>query len=147
MGVARRRPHTPLRMEPQTQVRILLADMTTMLASIINAALGDALEIEVAGSVGPGEDLIARIQLSHADVLMMQSPDPTNADHLLPLLRHCPALRVLALNGECGNGFVHELRLHSTRLADLSAAGLVAAVHGLAGPPQSDARPDATPCR
>jgi hypothetical protein len=76
---------------------------------------------------------------------MMRPPDSGNADDLLRLLRDCPALRVLTIDGDCGNGFMHELRLHSTRLADLSAAGLVAAVRGSGGPHQADAHPGGAP--
>jgi hypothetical protein len=77
-------------------------------------------------------------------VLMMRPLDPGNADALLPLLWDCPAVRVLAIDCNCGNGFMHELRLRATRLADLSAAGLAAAVRG-GGPQQADAHPGAAP--
>ena len=75
-------------------------------------------------------------------MLMMRPLDPGNANALFPLLWDCPASRVLAVNCNCGNGFMHELRLRSTRLADLSAAGLVAAVRRGA-PQQADAHPGA----
>jgi hypothetical protein len=77
-------------------------------------------------------------------VLMMRPLDPGNADALLPLLWDCPALRVLAIDGNCGNGFMHELRLRTTRLAYRSAAGLVAAARS-GGPQQADAHPGAAP--
>jgi hypothetical protein len=75
---------------------------------------------------------------------MMRPPDPGNADELLRLRWDCPALRVLTIDRNCGKGFMRELRLPSTRLADLSAAGLVAAVRG-GGPQQADAHPGAAP--
>jgi hypothetical protein len=80
--------------------------MTTMLASIIDAALSGAPEIEVAGRACPGEDLVALIRQAQVDVLIMRSSDPGSAEDLLPLLRDRPALLVLAIDGRCRNGFM-----------------------------------------
>jgi hypothetical protein len=85
---------------------------------------------------------VAADAVTYVDVVLMRPPDPGNADELPPLLSDCPALRVVAIDRNCGNGFMHVLRLRSTRLADLSAAGLVAAVRRGA-PQQADAHPGA----
>ena len=115
-------------------MRILLADMTAMLASIIDVVLGGAPDLVVAGRSRAGDDLVAQIRLAHADVMMMSSPDPGNIDNLVALLGNCPSLRVLAIAADCSSGYVHELRPHSTRIANISAEVLVAAVRGQASP-------------
>jgi DNA-binding NarL/FixJ family response regulator len=122
-------------MTPLIELRILLADMTTMFASILCAALGETPGLTVAGQCTAADDLLSRIREVGADVLIVQSSDPGDVTRLLPLLRDCPTLRVLALTANCGGGFVHELRVHSTRLTDLSAAGLGAAAQGRAAAP------------
>lgn len=105
-----------------------------MLASMIGAALAGAPDLVVAGRASEGDDLATEIRVAEADIMLMSSPDPGDADRLLPILWRLPRLRVLAMSADCSSGFVHALRPHRTHLADLSAAGLVAAVRGGADP-------------
>jgi hypothetical protein len=115
-------------------VRILLADMTTMLASILSAVIGNAPDLDVAGRSVPGADLADQIRRTRADLLVVQSAHAERSLDMSPLLERFPKLKILAITDDCHAGFLHELRPYVTRLGDISATSLADALRGGAAP-------------
>jgi DNA-binding NarL/FixJ family response regulator len=115
-------------------VRILLADMTTMLASIVSAAVGHAPDLDVAGRSAPGADLADQIRQTRADVVVLQSARAERSRDVSTLLERFPKLKILAITDDCHAGFLHELRPYVTRLGDISAQSLADALRGRAAP-------------
>jgi hypothetical protein len=105
-----------------------------MLANIVSAALVLAPDIVVVGSAGEDDDVAAEVRATRAEALVTQALRPENGEIFRPLLLGIPTLKVIAIAGDGGSGFLHELRLASTRLAELSAGALQAALEG--EPPQ-----------
>jgi hypothetical protein len=114
-------------------VRILLVGMSNLLCNIIIAALSQAPDIAVAGNVGDHEDIDLQIRLTSADAVIFQSTEPGSVENFASLLRHSPALKVVAIDGAANSGFVHQLRLCSIRLAELSAESLQSALRAEPG--------------
>jgi hypothetical protein len=102
-------------------VRILLAGMSNMLSSIVSAALAQAPDMVVAGHVSEGKDLVSEIHRTGAEAVIVQVGQPGADESFAPLLHSFPALKVVAIDGTCSSGFVHQLRPYSFRLAELSA--------------------------
>ena len=92
-----------------------------MLSSIITAAIARAPDIVVVGQFGEDEDLALKIGLTGADAVIIQRDRPGDSESFVPLLRGFPALKVVAIDGNCSSGFLHQLRPHSIRLPELSA--------------------------
>ena len=67
---------------------------------------------------------------SGADAVIVQTDRPDAPESFMSLFRGCPALRVVAIDGDCSRGFLHELRPHSIRLPALSAEVLQSALQG-----------------
>ena len=102
-------------------MRILLAGMSNMLSAIITAAIAHAADIVVAGRVGDDEDIATKIGLLGADAVIVQTDRPDVAESFVPLLRGFPALKVMAISGDCSRGFLHQLSPQSIRLPEISA--------------------------
>jgi hypothetical protein len=66
-----------------------------------------------------------------------QAAEPQNGEAFRSLLLGYPALKVVAIGGDGSRGFVHELRLISTRLEELSSSTLQAALRGEPRPERS----------
>ena len=115
------------------QLRVLLADMSNMLASIINAALAGAPDIIVAGRCDAGGDIPQQVHRASANVVILPTLDPGNVEVVLPLLYGCRGLRVVAISADAVSGCVHELRPLATPLPDLSATALADALRDRAG--------------
>lgn len=109
-------------------MRILLSGMSNMLASLITGVLTQLRPMIVVGRADEGDDLISKIRLTHADVVIMQSSDPGHTDDFEPLLRGFPELKVVAISGDGSSGFLHELRPYSLPLPELSAEVLLTAL-------------------
>ncbi|HTW25850.1 MAG TPA: hypothetical protein VME92_01880 [Acetobacteraceae bacterium] len=105
-------------------MRILLAGMSSLLVGIVTAVFAQMPDAVVAGSVGEGEDLASRVRRTGSDVVVMQVQHPGNAAEFEALLRQFPALRVIAIAARGNDGFLHELRLHTEKLPDLSLVSL-----------------------
>ena len=111
-------------------MRILLAGMSQMLADVVAAALAFAPDIVVVGSAGEDDEVGAIVRTTRADAVVTQVLEPQNGEVFRPLLLGFPALRLIAIAGDGSSGFVHELRLVSTRLVELSSSTLQAALRG-----------------
>jgi hypothetical protein len=114
-------------------VRVLLVGMSNLLCNIVIAALAETPDINVAGIVGECDDINAEIRRARADAVIFQSTEPERAERFVSLLRHAPALKVVAIDGTANSGFVHYLSFCSIRLAELSAETLQAALRTGAG--------------
>jgi hypothetical protein len=115
--------------------------MSNMLSSIIIGALAQAPNILVFGQVGEDADLASEVRGTSADRVIVQTSRPGAGKSFAALLRTFPALRVVAIDGTGRNGFVHELRLHSTPLAELSADVLQSALGAPSAPTSRDRSP------
>jgi hypothetical protein len=111
-------------------MRILLAGMSNMLTSVINAALGESQDIIIAGATSEHDDLAARIRAAQADAVVMQVAKPSDPERFRPLLLSFPALKVIAITGDGKRGFLHEMHLRSIQLLGLSSATLLTALRG-----------------
>jgi DNA-binding NarL/FixJ family response regulator len=109
-------------------MRILLAGMSNMLTSIISAALEQSPDVIIAGSCSEHDDLALQIRVTQADAVLMQVAEPGNAVRFRALLLSFPTLKVVAIASDGKRGFLHELRPRSTRIVELSAASLQAAL-------------------
>jgi DNA-binding NarL/FixJ family response regulator len=134
----------PTQREHQTHLRILLTGMSNMLANIVAAALAPAPDIAIVGSVGENHDVAAEVRAAHVDAVVAQTMQPQNGEAFRSLLLGFPALKVIAIADDGSSGFVHELRLVSSRLVELSSSTLQAA---LRGEPQPHWRPPEHPAR
>jgi hypothetical protein len=94
--------------------------MSNMLSNIVTAALDQARDLLVVGSIGEHEDLLSQIRQTSADAIIVQARQPGPAETFGPLLYSFPALTVVALE-PTGGGFIHQLRPYSIRIAEFSA--------------------------
>jgi hypothetical protein len=95
--------------------------MSNMLSDIVAAAVAHASDITVAGQVGENGDLAAKVRLVGADAVIVQSDQPHAVEIFAALLHNFPALKVIAIRGDCSSGYLHQLRPYSIRLPELSA--------------------------
>jgi hypothetical protein len=117
-------------------VRVLLAGMSELLANIVAATLALAPDIVLVGADGEDEDVLATVGATRADAVVTQAKEPQDGEAFRRLLLGFPALKVVAIGGDGSRGFLHELRLVSTRLEELSSSSLLAALRG-EPPPQT----------
>lgn len=111
-------------------MRILLAGMSTMLSNIVSAVIEQLPDSTVAGRVEDRALLLVEVGLVNADVVMLQDPHPEAAQSFLTLLRSFPTVRVVAITDDGSSGYLHEMRLTSAHLPELSACVLQAALSG-----------------
>jgi hypothetical protein len=99
-----------------------------MLSDIVTAALAPLPEITIVGRVADSGDLAREIRSMRADAVIAQSSEPTNLDPFLALLRSFPELKIVAIDIAGATAFVHQMRLSSLRLTELSTEVLYAAL-------------------
>lgn len=92
-----------------------------MLSGIVTAAIAQAPDILVAEQIGENEDLATKVGLAGADAVIVQSERPDAAESFASLLHRFPALKVIAIRGDCSSGVLHQLRPYFIRLPELSA--------------------------
>ena len=111
-------------------MRIILAGMSNMLTSIVTAALEQSPDVIVAGVAGEHDDLASRVAAAQADGVVSQVAQPDDFERFRSLLLKFPVLKVVGITGDGKHSFLHELNPRSTRLGELSAATLLAALRG-----------------
>ncbi len=109
--------------------------MSNLLATIVTGALAPFPDMVVAGRVDGEFDLSAQIRSEQADVVMMPATEPDRAADFEPLLREFPMLKVVAIRVGGDRGCLHELRVYSLPLAELSADALNTVLRAAPGPP------------
>jgi hypothetical protein len=110
-------------------MRILLCGISNLLVTIISGALAPFPDLIVAGRVDRQEELGAQIRSTQADGVIMAAADPDQSADFEALLRNFPMLKVVAIRIDGSKGCLHELRVYSLPLAELSAEVLNAAFH------------------
>jgi len=104
--------------------------MSNMLSNIVAAVIDQIPDSVVAGRSDTRDHLFSDVRLMNADVVVVQDENPDKIDSFLALLRRFPALLVVAITADGTAGYLHELRPHTTYLAELSAAALQVALGG-----------------
>src|SRR5437660_5420238 len=102
--------------------------MSNMLSNIVAAVVDQMPDSVVAGRSDTRDHLFSDVRLTNADVVMLQDEHPDKTESFLELLRRFPALLVVAITADGTAGYLHELRPHTTYLAELSAAALQVAL-------------------
>ena len=101
-----------------------------MFVNVITAVCAQTPDLFVAGQVGEGDDPHSIIRSTRADVVIVQSARPDDADVFLPWLHSFPVLKVVAITMKGGSGFLHELQPYSTPIPELSAEVLKTTLRG-----------------
>lgn len=99
-----------------------------MLSEIVSAALEQAPDISIAGVSARSEDLADQVRATQVQAVVTQVAEAGDAGRFRPLLASFPTLKIIAITSDGKGGFLHEMRPWSTRLAELSAAALLAAL-------------------
>lgn len=99
-----------------------------MLSDIVTAALVPLSEITIVGCIADSGDLAREIRSMKANAVIAQSSNPTNLDPFLALLRSFPELKIVVIDIAGATAFVHQMRLSSHRLTELSTEALYAAL-------------------
>jgi hypothetical protein len=102
--------------------------MSTMLSDIMRAALAEAPWIAIAGNITRDADIAREVRLANADAVISEIREPGVSANFTALLQSFPALKVVAIDSASKTGYVHQLRLCSTHLAELSAETLQSAL-------------------
>jgi hypothetical protein len=108
--------------------------MSNMLANIVTAALAPVSDIVIARAASERGGIAAEIRAARPDAVIAQTERPANGEAFHALLLRFPALKVIAIASDGSSGFVHQFRLVSSPVEDLSAGTLQAALRG--GAPQ-----------
>jgi hypothetical protein len=88
------------------------------------------------GRIADDGDLESEIRLTSADAVIVHTNHPSAAAAFIPLLHTFPALKVVAIDTTGRGGFLHQLRLYSIGLADVSADVLLSALRAPSTPIQ-----------
>jgi DNA-binding NarL/FixJ family response regulator len=121
------RPLSPSR--PGTGVRVrkrvLLSQVPHLLGDLFEALFAGCPDIAVVGEVGVGESLSARVEETHADVLIVAQDAIGDSAATFQLLNRYPHLRVLVLVAEARRAYLYELRPAAQDLNGISLRDLV----------------------
>jgi hypothetical protein len=98
--------------------------MSNMLSSIVISLLADEPYVAIAGQVSQDSDLASEIRQADCDILIVRTDHPEASETFNDLLSAFPRLSVVAIDGGCASGFLHELRLYSVPLPEISATTL-----------------------
>jgi uncharacterized protein (UPF0264 family) len=133
-----------------SRVRVVLADLSPMLTSLITELIGSA-DVEVVGAVA-GADLPALVADSGADVVIMRGDGMDLPEAGRRLLDDRARFRVLSLVDQAQSGVLGDLAIRTIALEDISKATLLEAVTGGnespsngSSPPANGSAPSATP--
>jgi hypothetical protein len=108
--------------------------MSNMLADIVTAALAPAPDIVIARAANERRGIAAEVRATRPDAVITQTARPGNGEAFHGLLLSFPALKVIAIASDGSSGFVHQLRLMSSPVRELSAGTLQAALRSGAQP-------------
>lgn len=109
-----------------TPTTVLLADLPPMLEDIVFHLLRDRADLRIIrGSVARAGILAAA---AGAQRVIVMRRDPADFAALDEGLGRAAGLTVLALNPDAAWGCLHTLQPHATRIEDISAAQLLAAM-------------------
>lgn len=104
---------------------VLLCVEPQFFEEVLDELLDGSEGIEVAGEVGEHEDIKARIEKTHADVLILSETRMRGPYTTLQLLDLFPRLRVLVLVAAGNGATVHELQPTTLEVPRVSLGQLV----------------------
>lgn len=85
----------------ENPIRVLVANRPRLMRELILETLADQPDIEIVGEVKDEADIPASVQSTHPDCLIIGMDNPGKRPPLCEaLLRHHPALRIIALAPE-----------------------------------------------
>jgi DNA-binding NarL/FixJ family response regulator len=102
-----------------------------MLREIIESVVAGQSDMSIVGSLPTREPVIAALEKTPADVVIVGLRKAETAADLTPLLYERPRLKLLAISGDGGTTTIYELRPYSTALFDVSPTGLVDAIRAI----------------
>ena len=109
-------------------IRVVLAHMPPMLRDIIRDAVRNEADLEIVGTIGEQEPLLAALAGAEADVLILGAGPPDDLTFAKQAWLKSPRLKVLTIAQGGRSAVLHALRPNKAVLGDLSAQGLVAAI-------------------
>jgi chemotaxis response regulator CheB len=110
------------------KVRVVLAEMPTMMTELIEQILAPYPELQIAGRVPAGHDVAAAARRHRADVLIVVRPGGTAAEAEVEQLFSRHPAKVIAITEGGREGKVYVLRPQRSTFGELSADSLAAAV-------------------
>ena len=113
-------------------IRILLAEVPTMLREIIQSVVEGQADMSIVGAIPSRDPVIAALENTPADVVIVGLRKAEATDAFDSLLFEQPRLKLLAISGDGGSSYLYELRPHCVPLGDVSPNGLVEAIRTMA---------------
>jgi DNA-binding NarL/FixJ family response regulator len=110
------------------QIRVVLAQLPTMLRDILSDALADQSDILLVGEAPWGAGASAAQEQADADVMITGLDMRDSRDLCESLLRRHSGLTVFSIPEDGSGVYGWTLRLHGEPLGDVSAGGLITAI-------------------
>ena len=114
------------------RIRILLAEVPRLLREIIESVVAGQGDMSIVGVIATREPVIAALEETPADVVIVGLRNEETAADLTPILYERPRVKLLAISRDGGSTTVYELRPFSVPLIDVSPTGLVDAIRAAA---------------
>jgi len=109
-------------------IRILLADLPRTVEEIISQSVSTQPDMEVVGTVDPGESVVTAARRTRAQLVVVGDRDEEAEERLERLVLREPDVRFLALSADARRATVYEVRPHRVPLGELSPGQLPDAV-------------------
>jgi len=110
------------------QTRILLSGLSGMFLDLILGIIDGEADFKVVGAVGEGVELEEAVRQLEPDIVVKGGAVAEGAGDQVGLLFLRRGLKVLEIAEGGRSGVLHELEPRQTRLCELSAQGLLAAI-------------------
>jgi DNA-binding NarL/FixJ family response regulator len=108
------------------EIRVLLLDLTEIVAGIVGRAISPHDDIEIVGSVSDVRDLELLAEAQQADlVITAYRPEESNLSRFDAVLTSRPGLRVLAIENEGRTACMYALLPQTRELGPLSPKTLI----------------------
>jgi len=102
-----------------------------MLSDIVKAVIASQADFELVGEIGGTTGLARAAGKAAADVLIVGGA--LRGSHTLRILYGMPRLKIVTIEADGRQGFLHELRPSRTPVGEISPGILVAAIRGATG--------------
>jgi DNA-binding NarL/FixJ family response regulator len=122
-------------MTESTRVVVVGQGLPRILRDLVREIIQTEPDIEVVEELTEVDlvdtsDLVTRVILARAHLLLVGTPDSELVETCTRLLNNYPRLRILGISAEGRRGFVSELRPHGAAVGELSPETLIAAIRG-----------------
>jgi hypothetical protein len=115
------------------KIRVLVAQMPKLLSEIVGHIVVSMPDMKLVGRIVDGEDLLAAVRLTRANVLVAGQGTDDEREVYAPLLYKRPRLRIIAVAGDGATGLLYEFRPQRIALGEMSADALGKALRGQPG--------------